>query len=153
MPDPTKTLKRGFFQRLFGKPATGSPSDAGCWYYEKGVVNVDLSRAPELSSPGGAVRIEGETCPERVLLIHGDDNQYHAFQNRCTHGNRRLDPVSGAETVQCCSIGKSTFDYRGALLAGSAKEDITTYPVEVDGDQLVIRLSGTTDDNPGASGD
>ena len=141
MADSTQTLQRSIWQRLFGKPATGLPSDPGCWAYHDGAITVDLSRAPEFASPGGAIRLEGKGCPERVLVVHGDDGRYYAFRNKCTHGGRRLDPVPGAETVQCCSLGKSTFDYNGRLLAGSAKENILPYACEVREDGLVVTLS------------
>ena len=139
-PDATKTLRRNIFQRIFGKCVTQEPTDPGCWTYSDGKVEIDLARAEELSDTGGAIRIESEKLPERLLVIHGDDGNYHAFQNRCTHGKRRLDPVPSAATVQCCSIGKSTFDYSGKLLVGSAKSDMTTYPVEIKDGRLVVSL-------------
>lgn len=141
MPDPTVTLKRNFFQRLLGKPATKEPADPGCWTYSDNCLTVMLDRLPELNEPGSGVRFEGKNCPERILLIHGDDGQYHAFRNRCTHGGRRLDPVPDAETVQCCSVGKTTFGYKGQLLAGSGKEDIPFYPVRVQDGKAVITLA------------
>ena len=135
-----KTLKRSFFQRLFGKPATQPPKDKECWTFTDGKVIVDLSRAPELSETGGAIRLEGNEIPERVLVIHGDDGNYYAFSNKCKHGGRRLDPVPCAGTVQCCSIGKSTYDYSGKVLSGSAKEDIIIYPVKFDDGKLIIEI-------------
>lgn len=141
MPNPEKDLKRGFWQRLLGKPATPLPQNPDCWSHADNRITVDLSRAPELSAPGGALRIESESLPQRVLLIHGDDGNFHAFHNCCTHGKRRLDPVPGAETVQCCSIGKSTFTYDGKLQRGSAKEDIPIYPITVGDGKVVVELS------------
>ncbi len=138
MPDPTIVLKRGFFQRLLGKPATKEPGDPGCWTFADNSVSVLLDRLPELAEPGSGVRLEGKECPQRILLIRGDDGAYYAFQNRCTHSGRRLDPVPGAETVQCCSVGKTTFDYKGHRLVGSGKDDIRFYPVDVQDNKLTI---------------
>jgi len=135
-----RILKRNFFQRLFGLCATGEPSDPECWGYDDARITIDLKRAPELGKPGGAIRLESDTLPQRVLVIHGDDDQYHAFHNKCTHGGRRLDPVPGAKTVQCCSVGKSTFSYDGKLLEGSAKGPVAIYPVQVDGDKINITI-------------
>jgi len=140
MPDPAVTLKRGFFQRLLGKPATSEPVNSESWSFKDNYITVWLNLLPELADPGSGVRLEGKACPERILLIRGDDRAYYAFRNRCTHSGRRLDPVPGAETVQCCSIGKTTFDYSGRRLAGSGKEDIPFYSVEVQGDKLVISI-------------
>jgi len=139
-PDATKTLKRGFFQRLFGKPATLLPEDDGCWTYGDGEVTIELKLAPELMKPGGAIRLEGRDLKNRLLVIHGDDGNYYAFANECTHSNRRLDPVPGAFTIQCCSVGKTTFDYQGNMLAGSGKGPLTTYRVESSEDELTIWL-------------
>ena len=44
------------------------------------------------------------TITARTLVVHGDDGTFHAFANRCRHMGRRLDPVPGTETVQCCSV-------------------------------------------------
>jgi nitrite reductase/ring-hydroxylating ferredoxin subunit len=56
-----------------------------------------------------------------VLVIQGDDGEYYAFKNRCTHGKRRLDPMPAIQQVQCCSIGKSTFDYGERRFPGRRK--------------------------------
>ncbi len=101
---------------------------------------MDLARAPEIAIVKGAIRLEVKEIPERVLVIQGDDGQYYAFQNRCTHGERHLDPMPGMQQVQCCSIGKSIYNYNGKIISGSAKDDIRIYPVTVDNRKLVITL-------------
>jgi nitrite reductase/ring-hydroxylating ferredoxin subunit len=137
-----KFLKRNIFQRIFGIPATSKPQDPQCWSYTDGKLTIDLQKAPELSSSGGALRLEGGNLPVRLLVVFGEDGQFHAFQNRCTHlGHRRLDPVPGTSTVQCCSVNKSTYEYNGEKIHGPAPEPVTTYPAEVDGETLVVTLS------------
>ncbi|MEZ5357983.1 MAG: Rieske 2Fe-2S domain-containing protein [Candidatus Zixiibacteriota bacterium] len=135
-----KYLKRGFFQRLFGKCATELPQNPDCWSYADGVITVDLSKAKELDPINGALRIEGDNLPNRVLVIYGEDNEYHAFANHCAHAKRRLDPVPGTHTVQCCSIGKSTYDYSGKILNNEKLSDITTYPVDFADGKLTIKI-------------
>lgn len=139
-PDPGKNLKRGFFNRLLGKPATDYPQDPGCWHFSDKKIIVELSKAPELANPGGAIRIEGNNIPDRVVLIHGDDGKYHAFLNKCKHANRRIDPVPGAFIVQCCSLNRTTYDYNGNVLKGAAKEPIKVYNVEIDNGKLIISI-------------
>jgi len=137
----TETLKRNFFQRILGICATKEPADEGCWRYVEGKVTVDLSRASELESANGAIRLEKKGgLPERILVFKGTDGQYHAIWNQCSHGKRRLDPMSSASQVQCCSVGKSVFDYEGKRISGSAKSDITAYPVSVEDGKLIITL-------------
>lgn len=136
----TGTLQRNIFQRFLGICVTKPPSDEGCWTFENGKVVVDLSRAPELTEKGGAIRLESKGLPDRVLVIQGDDGEYYAFRNRCAHMKRRMDPIPGAKQVQCCSVGKSTFDYEGTRVSGSAKENIEPYAVTVEDGKLVIAV-------------
>jgi nitrite reductase/ring-hydroxylating ferredoxin subunit len=137
----TATVHRNIFQRILGICATKQPLDEGCRTFESGRIIVDLARAQELAGRNGAIRLEKkENVPERVLVIHGNDGEYHAFRNRCTHRGRRLDPVPGAQQVQCCSYFKSTFDYGGKKISGVAKEDLATYMVTVEGSKLLITL-------------
>ena len=133
-------LKRNIFQRILGIPATKPPADEGCWTFSGGTVEIDLSRAPELSKSWGAIRLEKKNLPERILVIRGDDDRYYAFRNQCRHMGRRLDPVPGTHTVQCCSVSKSTYDYEGRVLSGPPKEALDSYPVQVDKGKLTVRL-------------
>jgi nitrite reductase/ring-hydroxylating ferredoxin subunit len=116
------------------------PKDKECWNYSAGKVVIALNRAPELSSPGGAVRLEGKGLPERILVVYGEDGGYHAFRNRCQHMGRRLDPVPETQTVQCCSVNKSTYDYRGNVLFGPARKPVGALPVAKEHDTLVITM-------------
>ena len=136
----TETIHLNIFQRIFGICATRRPLNEDCWTFENGKLIVDIALAPELAPHNGALRLEKKNVPERVLVIHGVDGQYYAFLNRCAHMGRRLDPVPGAQQVQCCSLGKSTYDYAGKKISGMAKENITTYTVSADGTKLLITL-------------
>jgi len=136
----TTFLKRNIIQRLFGVCTTRPPTDPGCWSYSGGRLLVDLERAPELVEPDGAVRIEGRDLPVRLLLIHATDDQYRAYQNKCVHAGRRLDPVPGTETVQCCSIGRTTYNYEGAVVHGSVEGSLTCYGVVRENNHIAITI-------------
>ena len=137
-----KSVKRNFVQRILGKPATEMPKISDCWSYEAGKITIDLTQSPELQVPGGALRLEGGNLPVRVLVVHGNNQEYRAYLNKCTHiGHRRLDPVPGTNTVQCCSINKSTFEAGGDKISGPANHSVTTFPVEKDQENLVILIS------------
>lgn len=106
-----------------------------------GNVEIDLSRASELREAHGAIRIEGKPLPERLLVFRGEDGQYHALPNRCTHvGHRRLDPLPGRNCVQCCSVGQSVFDYQGNRISGSARKPIQPLAVREQDGALIISL-------------
>ena len=131
----------GIFARIFGICKTKPPADAGCWNYSEGKVEIELERAPELSKPGEAIRLEGMGLPERVLVIHGDDGQFHAFRNKCTHmGGRRIDPLPGTADIRCCSVSKSTYNLSGEVVSGPAKGPLKTYPVKTEDNKLIILL-------------
>ena len=107
----------GFFTKLLGICSTPLPADSSCWSFTDGKIEVDLARVRELSSPGGAVRLEGSPLPRRVLVVRDKDGAYHAFPNRCTHmGHRRLDHMPEEGKIKCCSVGQSVFDYEGNRL-------------------------------------
>ncbi|MGD9212241.1 MAG: Rieske 2Fe-2S domain-containing protein [Desulfobacteraceae bacterium] len=137
-----KYVKRNFFQRLLGISATVKPADPNCWKYSKGMLSIDLTKAPELFEKEGALRFEGKDLPKRVLIIADDKQKYHAFHNRCTHaGHRRLDPVPGTKTVQCCSVGKSTYDLTGKNIFGPAPAPIETFTVTQTEKHLTISIT------------
>ena len=131
-------LKRNIFKRIFGISATSKPINPDCWTYSDGKLIIDLKKTPELEKPWGAIRLEGGNLKERLLVVFAEDKKYYVFKNRCTHmGHRRLDPVPGTNTVQCCSVNKSTYDFEGKKVYGPAPEPIITYPVSIEGDKLI----------------
>ncbi len=133
-------LKRNIFQRILGLPATPKPANPDCWHFSDGKLIIDLAKAPQLQADGGAIRIEGGDLPLRVLVMTAEGGAYRAYHNRCTHsGHRRLDPLPGVG-LQCCSVGKSTYDPEGKPIYGPAPESIKTFPVEVDGDRLIVTI-------------
>lgn len=131
----------GIFKRLFGICETRPPANPGCWTFADGKLKIVLDKAPELSQKGGAIRLEGPPLTKRVLVVHGQDGRFHAFPNRCTHvGHRRIDPLPGEDKIRCCSVGKSTFDYSGKLISGSAKESLEPLSLQSEGGKLIISV-------------
>ncbi len=130
-----------FLKRVLGICETPRAADDMAWSYENGQVRVELSRMPELKTPGNGVRLEGKGLDPRLLVFHGDDGQYHAVANRCTHMGRRIDTLAGSSTIQCCSVSKSTFTYDGHPVGGAAKKPLASYRVVVDRQTLTIDLT------------
>ena len=131
----------GFFKAILGICET-PPLDLGLWTAEGNQVTVRLSGAAALAPAGGAVRLEGKDLASSVLVVHTDGNHYLAFENRCTHGGRRIDPIAGKEELRCCSINHSRFDYQGSKLSGPAEGSLKRYAVEKRGEELVVTLNG-----------
>lgn len=136
----TATYKRNFFQRLAGRPQTQPPADPDCWSYHDGRLFIDLTRARELAPAWGAVNIDDPQLPVPVLVFQDDEGVYRAFCNLCGHGGRRLDPVPGTDTLMCCSLGKSTYDYEGNVISGGSEKDIVAFDVETQPGRLIVTL-------------
>jgi nitrite reductase/ring-hydroxylating ferredoxin subunit len=135
-----KNLNRNILQRLFGISATKPPVDEKCWTFSHGRLTINLERVPELSQPWGAIRIESANIPARVFVMKDGEGNYRAFRNHCEHSGRRLDPVPGTETIQCCSVGQSIFNYDGQVIIGSAEKPLIIYPAQVVDSRLIITL-------------
>ena len=131
----------GLITRLLGICATQVPLNSDCWTVKGSQVEIKLDRARELTTPGGAIRLEGSGLPRRLLVFRGGDGELHAFVNKCSHMGRRLDPVGTGSQVQCCSVGGTTFDLTGNRLSGLGRGDVKTFPVAVDGNTATIDLS------------
>jgi len=129
----------GFLKAIFGICETPY-LNAELWSVEGKRVTIRLAEATALATVGGAVRLEGKGLASSVLIVHADTDEYLAFENRCTHGGRKLDPVEGRPELRCCSVGHSRFDYQGDKLSGPAKGPLTLYRVETQGEELIVTL-------------
>lgn len=130
----------GILKRIFGICDTKPPKDSGCWKYSENMIEVALDKVPELAVKGGAVRLEGGDLPEKVLVVNGNDDLYHAFINKCMHGKRRIEPVAGEQFIRCCSMGKATYNYNGEVVSGAAKEPLPVLKVEEENGRLKIHF-------------
>ena len=130
-----------FLDRLLGRPLTQLPQIEDAWTYADGGLRLDLGKLPEIAELGSAVRIEGKVLAAPILVVLGDDGQFYAFKNACTHAGRMIDPLTGTMTLQCCSVSKSTFDYEGNVLSGPAEGPLSSYALVVEEEYLVISLN------------
>jgi cytochrome b6-f complex iron-sulfur subunit len=133
----------GFLKAIFGICET-PPLGTELWRLEGKQAAIKLDEATALAPVGGAVRLEGNGLASSVLVIHADADEYLAFENRCTHGGRRLDPVKGKQELRCCSLNHSRFDYEGNKLTGPAKDPITVLSAEKKGGELIVALEASS---------
>lgn len=129
----------GFFRAVLGICRTPA-LDAGLWAAEGSQVTIRLDRTAALIPVGGATRLEGKGLASSVLVVHAGNDEYLAFENRCTHSGRRVDPVEGKHELRCCSVNHARFDYQGNKLSGPAKGPLKKYAVERRGEELFITL-------------
>jgi nitrite reductase/ring-hydroxylating ferredoxin subunit len=134
--------------RLFCRTMSPLPVDAAGHRREGETLVLDLARSPELAQPGGALRLEDASLPDRILVVHGVDGELHAYRNHCACGGFRVDPVPGEPKIRCCTLMQSTYDYSGKLLKGTAKKDLDVLPLTRDGDTVRIDLAGVAGTKP-----
>jgi nitrite reductase/ring-hydroxylating ferredoxin subunit len=128
------------FKAILGICET-KPLAETAWELKEGRAAVDLKAASELSTKGGAVYLKGKGLKKPILVVRGDDNKLYAYENRCTHFHRKIDPVPGEGKLKCCSVNHSTFNYDGKPLSGPAKHDVKRYEAKESGGRLVIKLA------------
>jgi len=116
------------------------PLGSNLWSLEGSKVQVKLSQMPEPLPKGGAVYLRGGGLSKPVLLLRTEDDRYLAFEDRCTHFGRKIDPVPGEAKLRCCSLFHSTYDLEGKNISGAAKDPLTCYTVEQSDGDLVITL-------------
>lgn len=130
----------GFFNRLLGRCQTSLPVDSSSWSYDQGVLLISKSSTKELEKVKGAVRYEGPGLPIRVLVMRGEDGNLHAFENKCAHGGRRLDPGPRENTLMCCSISKGTYNYQGQGLNQPAEGGVRVLDLIEDEENIKVKL-------------
>ena len=116
------------------------PLGGDLWSLEGNKARVKLSQMPEPLQKGSAVYLKGGGLSKPVLLLRTGDDRYLAFEDRCTHFGRKIDPIPGEEKLRCCSIFHSTYDLDGKNISGAAKRPLTSYVVEQSDGDLIITL-------------
>jgi len=124
------------------------PTEPGCYEVDGDRVSISLSRTPVLGQPGGAMRIEDERLPDRIIIVHGQDGEFQCYRNRCACGGFRIDPVPGEERMRCVTPMQSTYEQDGKPLAKHVEKYLDLLPVDVAEGQLTIDCSSIRDTEP-----
>lgn len=75
------------------------------------------------------------------LALYNLDGEYFATQQSCTHAEAALceGEIAGGEVV--CPLHFATFDIRtGECTGPPAFEDLQTYPIRVEGEDILVQL-------------
>ncbi len=79
---------------------------------------------------------------ELSVVIFNADGQYYAILNECTHDNGPLGEGLVYDHEIMCPRHGARFDFRtGKVLSFPAVVDVAAYPVKVEGDRILIKLS------------
>ena len=109
-------------------------------------------------APGTALAVEVGETPVAVVRTEGPcgegddghDGEFHAIHDECSHAEI---PLSEGEVDGCtleCWLHGSRFDLRTGKPTGlPATAPVPVYPVQVDGDDVFVRV--TADDGPDAA--
>ncbi|HYK92968.1 MAG TPA: Rieske 2Fe-2S domain-containing protein [Thermoplasmata archaeon] len=89
--------------------------------------------------PGAAVRVSTQGREIAVFNVAG---QLYAIDAKCTHVGGPLDKGAVQEFVVNCPWHGSHFDVRtGEVRRGPAIKPVRSYPVRVEGGQLVLEIA------------
>jgi cytochrome b6-f complex iron-sulfur subunit len=101
---------------------------------ESAVMSVSAGRPDELPPNSGTIFKFGG---EPGLLVRTGEGDLRAFSARCTHLNCTVqyDP---AEKLIVCACHGGQFDLNGKNIAGPPPKPLTTYSVNVRGDEIVV---------------
>ncbi|HEX9562683.1 MAG TPA: Rieske 2Fe-2S domain-containing protein [Gemmatimonadaceae bacterium] len=100
-----------------------------------GHVRLSVRQHPELSEPGGSLRLlpDGWTDPLYVVVLA--DGTFAAVSSVCTHRGCTVEPGAGGFACPCHG---SEYDRQGLVLKGPASRNLARYPIVSEGGELVI---------------
>jgi 3-phenylpropionate/trans-cinnamate dioxygenase ferredoxin subunit len=82
-----------------------------------------------------------EVAGQRVLLAHVD-GRFYATADTCTHEDASLSAGSLRGELVRCPLHGSRFNVcTGQVMEEPAEQDLKTYPVRVEGDNILIGLT------------
>jgi nitrite reductase/ring-hydroxylating ferredoxin subunit len=98
---------------------------------------VKASRVGDLA-PGKMMRVE---IAGRRILLANVDGRFYATADTCTHEDASLSAGSLRGELVKCPLHGSRFNVcTGRVMEEPAQEDLKTYPVRVEGDDILVGL-------------
>lgn len=76
----------------------------------------------------------------KVILVRTNNNNYFAFENRCTQCNKELEYNIKSNSLNCIGIGHSRYELNGEVLKGPAKERLKTFLCSYDEENIILDL-------------
>ena len=101
---------------------------------ESAVMSVSVGRPDDVPPNSGTIFKFGG---EPGLLVRTAEGDLRAFSARCTHLNCTVQYDPAAKEIVCACHG-GQFDLNGKNIAGPPPKPLTTYSVNVRGDEIVV---------------
>lgn len=101
---------------------------------DAGFVRLSRLQHPRLDEPGGSVRLDVAGVG-LVFVLALDDGTWAALSPVCTHLGCTVNVEGG---LLVCPCHGSTYERTGRVIQGPAERPLARYPVQVEGDVLVI---------------
>lgn len=102
---------------------------------------IKIASKDELAQPGCKVyQVNGH-----VLALFNTENGYFAIDNRCPHMGFPLDKGSVKDGILTCHWHHARFDLASGGAFDLFADDVLTYPVSIEGNDVYVDLSSTRD--------
>ena len=139
-------LRRDFVQRLpvvtsgvlLGATSLALASCAGVPYVVPRARAGSLVLSRSALGPDGQAFVQAPGMERPVYVRRLESGQHVAVLASCTHQGCQPEPVG--DRLACPCHG-SEFAFDGAVLQGPAERPLTRYPVELEGEDVVVRLA------------
>lgn len=105
------------------------------------IITMDTSKIPELIDVGGSVKLSIKEKDAKLIIVRYNKDQYLAFPDKCTHGDRELEYDNETKKFTCVSMGHSEYSYDGDVLKGPAELKLEPFALSNIGSILSIQIA------------
>ncbi|MGH7500448.1 MAG: ubiquinol-cytochrome c reductase iron-sulfur subunit [Longimicrobiales bacterium] len=142
-PPPSGCDRRGFLRLAVGSVVMLVPGCASVsalpLRVEGGTARIVLRNHPQLTQPGGFLRVRPDTLSTPVYIVH-DNDAFTALSAVCQHLGCTVD-FEGTRFE--CPCHGSMYDRDGSVLRGPTERALIRYPTEITADGVLLVRVGS----------
>jgi cytochrome b6-f complex iron-sulfur subunit len=101
-------------------------------------VTVPVPADSPLAKVGGSQIVD--TPAGKVIVIHAEKDEFHAFSAKCTHKGARLVYNAEAKRLDCPSHGSQFNGKTGAIVKGPAETSLASYTAKKGTDSVIVAV-------------
>jgi Rieske Fe-S protein len=116
-------------------PALSGCGPAAYQVFNTTPVDNTLTVPADSFAKGPLVRVRPKGSYYAIALRKKEDNTYTALLLKCTHQDNQLTAASDGFS---CSLHGSAFNRDGRVTKGPAERPLTSYPVTIDNNNIII---------------